>query len=268
MKKSTKYGLIGSGLSGIGLFLLLWLVVFPGLPNEPKEEEGLIVSFGNSDNGSGKTESPAPTTKDEPSRSKSSLTVPTFDKPTKTAKSIKQDFITQTDKSLQIAEQKEREKLRDQLRKEQVASENLRLEAVRQAAEKSRKEQAAIAKANSMNGMFGNNNSSGSGTGTGESQQGNPVGKGSSGGNSWSLNGRSLTGRLVSPKYDKDVEGKVTVNIRVNENGNVTSAVIGSPTTISDAETRNAAKNAATNTRFTGGNGTAAGSITYNFRLK
>lgn len=259
---------MGSTLAGIALFLLLWLLVFPGLPNEPKEDEGLIVSFGNTDNGSGKTEVPTPTPQKLPKVTKPTPNVPVVDKPTKTVKPSKQDFLTQTDKSLQVAEQKERERLRDQLRKEQIAIEKQRLEAVRQAAEKSRKEQAAIAKANSMDGMFGNNNSAGSGTGSGESQQGNPVGKGSSGGNSWSLNGRSLTGRLVSPKYDKDVEGKVTVNIRVNENGNVISAVIGSPTTISDAETRNAAKNAATNTRFTGGNGTATGSITYNFRLK
>ena len=119
-----------------------------------------------------------------------------------------------------------------------------------------------------MNGMFGNNNSAGSGTTTGESMQGNPVGKGSSGGNSWSLNGRNLTGRLVTPSYDKDVEGKITVNIRVNQNGNVISTSIGSPTTISEANTRNAAMAAAQNTHFSSGKDISAGSITYNFNLR
>ena len=85
----------------------------------------------------------------------------------------------------------------------------------------------------------------GSGNTTGSNTQGNPAGSGSSGGNSWSLNGRSLNGRLVSPRYDNDVEGKVTVNIRVDESGNVISASVGSPTNISDQETRNAAVSAA-----------------------
>jgi len=48
----------------------------------------------------------------------------------------------------------------------------------------------------------------------------------------------------------------------------VVSATIGSPTTISDAATRNAATSAARNTRFTPGIGISTGSITYNFNLK
>lgn len=219
--------------------------------NKPKEDEGLMVSFGDSNEGSGMTEMPAA----KPSVTESYV---------KPVKSVKQDFMTQTDNSLVIAEQKRKK----EERQEQVAIERQRLETQQRQADQNRKEQDAIDKANAMNGMFGNNDSKGSGTGTGDSQQGNPAGKGSSGGNSWSLNGRSLTGRLVSPSYNRDVEGKVTVNIRVDQNGNVISANIGSPTTISDAETRNAATSAAKNTRFTAGKGVSAGSITYNFRLK
>jgi hypothetical protein len=37
-------------------------------------------------------------------------------------------------------------------------------------------------------------------------------------GNSWSLNGRNLVGNLITPRYEQNVEGEVTVNIRVNEN--------------------------------------------------
>ncbi len=132
--------------------------------------------------------------------------------------------------------------------------------------EQKRKEQEAINKA--KDGMFGSNNSTGSDIGTGTTQQGNPGGQGSSGGNSWSLSGRSLSGRLVSPSYDKDVEGKITVNIRVDQSGRVVSASIGSPTTISDAATRNAAVSAAQNTRFTSGKDISTGSITYNFNLR
>ena len=126
-----------------------------------------------------------------------------------------------------------------------------------------------------MNSGSGNGKGSGNGTGSGSGNgseagiQGNPAGHGNLGGNSWSLNGRSLiTGSFASPSYDKDVEGKVTVNIRVDENGRVTSATIGSPTTISDSETRSAAIAAANRTHFSGGSGSAMGSITYNFKLK
>jgi len=252
VNKSNLYGLIGSVLSCIILFLILWFVVIPMSANKPPEDEGLIVSFGDSNEGSGMTEMPAA----KPSSSMESSVKP--------AKSVKQDFMTQKDNSLVIAEQKRKK----EDRKEQESIERQRLETQQRQADQNRKQQDAIDKANAMNGMFGNNNSTGSGTGSGDNQQGNPVGKGSSGGNSWSLNGRSLTGRLVLPSYNQDVEGKVTVNIRVDQNGNVISANIGSPTTISVAETRNAATSAAKNTHFTAGKGISAGSITYNFRLK
>jgi TonB family protein len=116
--------------------------------------------------------------------------------------------------------------------------------------------------------MFGNGGTTGSGNTTGNTPQGNPAGSGNSGGNSWSLSGRSLSGRLVAPSYDNDVEGKITVTIRVDANGKVISANIGSPTNISDATTRNAAQTAALNTKFTAGNGNTSGSITYNFKLR
>jgi TonB family protein len=172
--------------------------------------------------------------------------------------------MTQTDNSLAIAEQKKK----DQEHKAREEEERRRIEAERRAAEdKRRKEQEAIDKAN-MDGMFGNNNSSGSGTSTGITQQGNPVGQGSSGGNSWSLTGRSLIGKLVTPSYDKNEEGKITVSIRVDQNGKVTVQSIDKPTTISDVTTRNAALNAARNTRFTSGKDISTGSITYNFNLR
>ena len=230
------------------------------MPKNPVEEEGIMVSFGDNDNGSGMNETPA-----APS---ASVNAPAVAPAVKTTKSVQQELVTQTaDNSNIISEQKKK----DKDRKEKEVLENQRIETANRAAaaaDQKRKEQVAIDKANAMNGMFGNNNSTGSGTGTGDTRQGNPAGKGSSGGNSWSLNGRSLTGRLVSPSYDRDVEGKITVNIRVDENGNVVSATIGSPTTISDAETRNATTSAAKNTRFTPGKGVSAGSITYNFNLK
>ncbi len=251
MKKADLYGIIGSIISCIILFLILWLVVIPVASPEVKDDEGIMVSFGNADNGGGYTPTPA---------SQPEEIIP---KAAATPKVVKQDLMTSTDpNALSIAEQKKKEK------KEQEAIQKQKLENERIANEKRRKEQEAIDKANAMGGLFGNSTSKGSGNNTGNTMQGNPAGSGSSGGNSWSLSGRSLNGRLVSPRYENDVEGKVTVSIRVDENGNVVSASVSSPTTISDQETRNAAITAAKNTKFSGGNGTAVGTITYNFKLK
>lgn len=216
---------------------------------ELKEDKGLMINFGNNPDGAGKSLIPA----NEPQQAKQTASSP---KPTK------QVLITQKDNSLAINEQKEK------IQNSKVALELQQKENNKRTAEKNRKEQLAIENASAVNGLFGNSTSTGSGTGSGNNLQGNPAGKGSSGGNSWSLNGRFLSGQLVSPSYDKDVEGKVTVNIRVDESGRVSSASVGSPTTISDAQTRNAALTAAKNTHFSGGKGVSSGTITYNFKLK
>ena len=258
MDKSDLYGIIGSGIITGLLILLLFLIVLPGA--KKIDDEGIMVSFGNALDGAGMNEQQQAAPKPEP------IPIPPTPKPTTpTAKPVVKDLMTQDDNSVAIAEQKKKDK---QEKIERNAVEKKRQEDLRVANAKKQKEQEAINKANSMDGMFGNSNSTGSGSTSGNTNLGNPLGSGSSGGNSWSLNGRSLTGRLVSPNYDNDVEGKVTVNIRVDANGNVTNASIGSPTTISDQTTRNAAISAAKSTRFTAGNGVATGSITYNFNLR
>ncbi len=249
MKKSEVYGLTGSIIITGILILLLFLIVMPGL--KQPEDEGIMVSFGEVDMGAGNTQTPTtePVIKE---------TTP----PPAAPKPVKQEVLTQDDNSLAIAEQKKKDK------REKEAAERLRIEEQRIANEKKKAQQDAINKANEMNGLFGNSNSKGSGTTSGDGRQGNPAGSGNSGGNSWSLNGRSLTGSLVQPSYDNDVEGRITVNIRVDENGSVLSASIGSPTNISDAATRNAAMSAAKRTRFSSGDGVSTGSITYNFKLR
>lgn len=248
MKKSELYGATGSTVFMMLLVLLLFLIVLPG--NVLIEEEGIMVSFGNTLEGS------AAETRPEVTKPVPTTLPPAITKP------VKQDLVTQDDNSLAIAQEKKRKK------EERDAVERERLQQVRLEAEKKRKEQDAIDKANDLMGSMGNMGSSGSGTTTGNTNQGNPLGSGSSGGNSWSLDGRSLSGRLAQPSYEDNVEGKITVNIRVDANGKVTSASIGSPTNISDTRTRNAAIDAAQSTRFSAGKNIATGSITYNFRLR
>ena len=252
MKKADIYGITGSVLSCIMLFLLLWLVVIPMSNPEKQDDEGIMVSFGETLDGAGSNPTPVA----EPTPAKAI--------PVSTPKPVKQEYMTSTDpNALAIAEKKKKDK------KEKETLEKQRLEDLRIANEKKKKEQDAINNvSNAMSGAFGSGGTTGSGTTSGTGTQGNPAGKGTSGGNSWSLEGRSLSGEIVRPSYDKDLEGKITVRIIVDMNGNVTSASIGLPTTISDKATRNAAIAAAKRTRFTSGKSNALGSITYDFNLK
>lgn len=113
----------------------------------------------------------------------------------------------------------------------------------------------------------GSGQGTGIGDGVGSGTKGNPFGKGTSNGNTWSLEGRNLSGTISKPTYRENVEGKITVKIRVDDAGNVISASIGSPTTIADESLRNATLESARRTKFSAGKGVVYGQIIYNFKL-
>lgn len=113
----------------------------------------------------------------------------------------------------------------------------------------------------------GTGSGTGIGDGTGSGTKGNPFGRGTSNGNTWSLEGRTLSGAISKPTYRENVEGKITVKIRVDDNGNVTDASIASPTTIADESLRNSTLESARRTKFSAGKGVVYGQIVYNFRL-
>lgn len=250
LQKSDIYGIIGAIVSCLLVFLILWFVMMPY--NQREEEEGIIVSFGDNLEGGGTENTYVPEQISRPSI------------PSPPTSNRQEELLTQTDPSVAIAEQKRKEK--ERLEKERIEKE--RREEQKRQEEQARREQEAIDKANALANVFGSNTQGGSGNTSGNTQQGNPVGKGNSGGNSWSLSGRSLVGSLVTPAYDRNVEGIITVNIRVDASGKVLSASIGSPTTISDNVVRNATIDAAKKTRFSSGSGVSTGTITYNFRLR
>ncbi|MBN2765537.1 MAG: TonB family protein [Paludibacteraceae bacterium] len=251
MKKSELYGSTGSLIFSLLVLLILLLVVMPG--TKMPEEEGIMVSFGEALDGGGSM--PEVVSQAKP--------VETSPPPATTTRPVKEDLMTQDDNSLAIAEQQKRE------REAREAAERERREQARIEAEKKRKEQEAIDNANALMGNMGSNTgATGSGSTTGSSTQGNPLGSGTSGGNSWSLTGRSLSGRLVQPSYNTNEEGRVTVRIQVDTNGKVTSASVTTPTTTSSNDLKNAAIAAAKATRFTAGDRIAVGTITYNFRLR
>lgn len=233
MKKSELYAYIGTAISGIIILLILFFVMLPGLKN--LEDEGVMISFGEAIDGGGAVETPSQSVvKSSPPKAE-----------------IKEDLLTQQDKSVAIPETKQKPDTRpsqtnDRLKKEQQAS---------QLAE------------DLIGGSFGTSAGTGSGQTTEQETAGNPVGSGTSGGNSWSLSGRNLLGTMPTPAYNQNIEGYLTVEIRVDTGGNVISATIKRGT-ISDQSLRNAALNAAKRTRFSSGNGIVTGTITYNFKLR
>ena len=283
MQKSKLYGLIGSTLSSTIILLVLWLVVLSA-PSSI-ENEGFLVSFGDNENagGSGYVAVPSRGSSNNISTGAQTRTVKTAQPTSATTQSsspARQTLFTQTDNSVAINEQKEK----DRVSKIQSEANSQRIESEKRQADKNRKEQIAINNANAVNGLFGRNGAtggkgggSGSGTGTGKGTgsgsengvQGNPAGNSATGvAYDLKLGNRRYSGRPAIPNYPKNVEGKITVTIRVDENGKVTSTSIGSPTTISDSEMRSDAKSAANRTRFTAGKNVETGSITYNYKLE
>lgn len=123
----------------------------------------------------------------------------------------------------------------------------------------------SVSKANSDNNVVSNAPEGGSPNGvknsTGSSQSG-----------SFSLEGRSIAGNLVTPQYTKNSEGKIVINIKVNRDGAVTDAAFNPQnSTISDANMIEAAIKAAKNTRFSRKSDALfvqTGTITYNFKLR
>lgn len=255
---------IGTLLFLIIIFLLLWFIYMTAV--KPEEEDGIEIAFGEVEDAGGYM---AEQSEAVPLPSESVA-------PPQVSAPSDNDLMTQEDEEA-LALQKQREedekarKRAEQERLQLEREEQARLEAERQAREAAlaaerAKQAEAIAKANAMGSLFGNTgNQQGAGDGKGNGQKGNPVGKGSVGGNNWSLAGRNLKA-LPKPSNDFKQEGKVVVEIRVNAAGNVISAKqIGG--TISDKQTIQLALDAAKKAKFTEGDHDQIGTITYTFKF-
>lgn len=300
MKKADLYGIIGATIACLIVLLLLLFIYMPGI--QTPEDEGIEITFGDFDAGGGGNRSgieddgqinlPIPTT---PTASASPIptppvpqTQPVESRPPAQSTS-NENIMTQEDPSVAIAIQQEKD------RKKREEAEKKRIEEERQLAEKRKREeqlrqQQIIANANALGSAFGSSatqgtssGASGSGTGTGTGSgtgsgsgigsgtesgvQGNPAGT-RMGGPSLSLGNRKFrNGNYTKPNYTRNVEGVVTVSIRVNEKGDVISAGMTSPTTISDEATIMSAVDAARKTKFTEGDAVVTGTITYHFVL-
>lgn len=82
----------------------------------------------------------------------------------------------------------------------------------------------------------------------------------------WQVYGRKLIGEIEEAEAESESEGVVVVAIRVDQQGNVVSATRGAGTTTDDAALIQAACASARKAKFTKGEGSATGTITYVFR--
>lgn len=262
---------VGTLISILLLLLLLWKLSITAPVLE--EEEGIVITFGNADDGGGMPDAtpidvltqaeqiPAPATPSRPSDN---------------------DLMVQDDEeSLALAKQREEEarhkaeeaELIRQRREAEAQAEAERIAKEKALAEQRAKEQLAIDKANQLAALFGQagtteganaDNAGASSAG----MKGNPVGKGfgESNGATWSLAGRNVKS-LPKPSENFNQQGRVIVNIRVDKKGNVISATVADGTTISDRPTQQLALAAARQAKFTEGDSEQIGSIIYNFKI-
>lgn len=249
MTKKTErhiWAAAGTFLFMLLVFLLLWLIRLSAVV--PEQEEGIELAFVEEmpDTGGYPSDAlnPSPVPEDAPA----APAAPAVSQPTP---ATPPEHIVSEEETLAI----------ERARKEKEE---------REAAERARKqkEAEAIAKANAMSSLFGNTgNNAQTGSGSqGAGQKGNPVGHGSSGGNSWNLSGRGIKGTLPKPANTFNQEGRVIIEIRVNAAGNVIAATHKGGT-ISDKQTIQLALDAARKAKFTEGDHDQIGTITYNFKF-
>jgi TonB family protein len=259
------------------LILLLLLLKLSIVAPVQLEDEGIVITFGDADEGGGMPDvlpMPDPITQVE---QQPSAPAPTPVQPSDNELMVQEDeeslALAQQNEDLIKREAEEQELIRKQ-REEEARIEAERIEREKALAEQKAREEEAIKKAQAMAALFGQ---AGSTVGANAenatatpaaTSQGNPVGKnfGSVDGNMWSLQGRSVK-TMPKPSNDFKDPGKVVVSIRVDKAGNVVAASIGDGTTISDRYTQQLALDAARKAKFTEGDKEQIGSITYNFKL-
>lgn len=267
--KEQKFGILSTLIFVIITFVLLMIFGF-SVPYPPPEEEGILINFGTDNFGMGRIE-PKPSSQpieSEPTEQEESIPEPQQNTENNEEEVLTQDF----DKTAFIEEQKKKKLQEEKQRKEQeeIEKEKKRLEKIEQEriakekAEQERREKKQKEINERAAGAFGGKNPQGDNTGEGETKgkgnQGSPdgdvnsknrIGTGSGGnGISFSLNGRSSRSLPPPPKIHK-TEGKVVVEVTVDQNGNVISARPGvRGSTITDATLLRVAKEAAQKAKF------------------
>lgn len=274
MTKETQSHIIalaGTILSMCLIFLLLWLLQVNA--PLPVEDEGIVVAFGNAEDGGGMPDV----------RPLDAVTqVEQIPAPAAPARPSSNDLMVQDDEeSLQLAKQAEdakrkaqEEELIRQRQQDQARAEAERIAKEKALAEQRAKEQQAIDKANQLAALFGQ-----AGTAEGANAEnaspsntagvkGNPVGKETGSGVTFNLSGRvPREEELPKPESNFKQEGTIIVRIWVDKAGNVTNqSIIGG--NISDKSMQQLALQTARKSKFTEGETPQIGDITYTFTFK
>lgn len=234
------------------LFLFLWFVTLDH--EQPEEEQGIELAFGDALDGGGniweETEAhastPEPSYQDpEPSPVEGGDVMTQEDEEALAAKAAKAE-----EERLFALEQAHKKKLQEE--QQRIEAEKRRLAEAKAAEEKAKKEKASAL----ISGIkFGNTGGGdGSGTTSGSSNQGdqsgrNAVGDGFGSRKNYSLGNRKAVSEPPAPKRANYQPGTVVLKIQVNAAGEVIAASIESGT-ISDASTLEMAKKFARQYKF------------------
>jgi TonB family protein len=301
-KKDKQAGVIGTTIFHVVILILLMVL---GLSSIPREEEGILVDFGDSPVGMGATEpirnEPSGEQNTQPSAQPEPVSPPPATTPEASEESVNtQDFeeapsISEEEKAKQEAEKKrleeERKRQEEIERQKRIEEERQRqeeLERQRRLEEERKRQEEMERKAqearNNVTNAFSKTDGTGSSQGetgdsgnqgalSGEPGAGNYDGSGKGNtGTGFDLSGRSLSGALPKPEYNIQEEGIVVVEITVDRNGNVVSAEpILRGTTTQNSYLWRVARQAALKARFNSDSDAPAyqkGTITYHFDLK
>ena len=262
---------LGTLLSLCLILLLLWFLKLTAPVYE--EEDGIVVTFGNAEEGGGL---PDATHIDEITQLEH---IPAVSLPTLPSDN---DFIVQDDnESLALQKQSiedTKRKAEDEALKRKKQQEEPRAEAERIAREKALAEkkakEEAIENANEWAALIRQAGTTVGANGETEATNAtsgieNPSGKGygSIDNATWTLPGRYCRD-IPKPSEEFNQTGRVVVNIIVDLEGNVTSASVGDGSNISDRGTQRLALESARNAKFSKGETTQRGTIVYIFTDK
>ncbi|MGD9993233.1 MAG: energy transducer TonB [Salinivirgaceae bacterium] len=289
LTKEQRFSIVSSLIFLIGFAGLLLIFGFSS-PFPPPEEEGILINFGDMETGSGQIE-PRPAAQPEIIESVPKETTPP-PKPVESQDNVEEVMNQDFEEAAALAEKKRIEKKKQEdLKKQKEAEEQERIrqeELERQRleeAERQRKlEQQRLLQERAKSAFTGKNpagDNTGEGDAGGQGNQGNPEGDinsknrvgGTTGGNgiSFSLSGRSSQS-LPKPEYLSQSEGKVVVEVTVDQNGNVLKAKAGAKgTTTTDKLLHQAAEKAALKASFDVNKDAPpqqVGTITYHFVLQ
>lgn len=267
---TTKEQRIATAGTAIFCVLFLFMLVLVRFINDPtEEEEGVLVNFGDTEQGMGEVEPRPAVAQNIPTPPPTPTPPEPAPQQTGEEEVVNQDFeesavIEQKKKAEQKKRQDEELKRQQEIERQRIEEERRKEEERKRQEEIQRQQQQMEATQNKAKNAFAGRNPNGGNTGEGNTGQPGNQGslngdinstnrQGNGGGNgiNFNLAGRSF-GSPPPPPDDKGKDdGKVVVEIRVDRNGNVISAAPGKKgSSITDPKVLDACKKAALKAKF------------------